>query len=134
MDYGPLVNEEIEAGESLLRKFDEFKPVSVAFWLKGSDDEFRYLFIASDEIGDGDVRAAYEQIMRLTTATPSVHLDPFRVKVISTGDLRGQAAILLQSRSDPSQPIRLVRQMFGDRYVDDVYVYPRWHTAAATVR
>jgi hypothetical protein len=43
--------EEIDAGAELVREFEKYAPVTVAFWLKESDDEHRHLYIASDPSG-----------------------------------------------------------------------------------
>jgi hypothetical protein len=47
MDQGPLVKEEIEAGATLAREFDRYAPVKAAFWLKESDNPYRYLYLGA---------------------------------------------------------------------------------------
>jgi len=79
MDTWSLVSEEIDAGAELAREFDKFKPVSAAFWLKASDDDQRYLYVASEEIDDTNFDLAYGEVLRLAAKMHSIYLDPFRV-------------------------------------------------------
>ena len=59
------------------REFDKYGPVKVAFWLKASDTEQRYLYIASDQIADTNLDVAYGEVLRWrtrcnhSTSTPS---------------------------------------------------------------
>ncbi len=66
MDQSPLVMEEINAGAEIVRQFENYEPVKVAFWLKASDDDHRYLFIASDKIDDTNFDIAYGEVLRLS--------------------------------------------------------------------
>src|SRR5947207_15032852 len=98
MDQGPLVIEEIDAGAELVREFDKYKPIKVAFWLKASDDEHRYLYIASEQINDTNVGVAYREVLRLANQMQSPYLDPFRVKLISAEDPLANAAAEINRR------------------------------------
>jgi hypothetical protein len=124
MDHGPLVIEEIDEGAKLAREFDRFKPVKAAFWLKASDEDQRYLYLASDGIDDTNFDVAYGEVLRLANQFPSPYLDPFRVKVIGGEDPKAQAAVDINRRFPGSMPTRLGGQSFGGIFVDDVYIYP----------
>jgi hypothetical protein len=124
MDQGPLVTEEIDAGAKLAREFGRYKPVKAAFWLKASDEEQRYLYLASDEIDDTNFDLAYGEILRLANQSQSPYLDPFRVMVIGGGDPLARAAAEIIERFPAQIPTRLRGQMFGGIFVDDVYIYP----------
>ncbi len=123
MDQGPLVREEIDAGGELTREFDKYAPVMVAFWLKASDDEYRYLFIASDQINDTNFDLAYREVLRLTSKMNSLYLDPFRVKVIGADDPLAKAAVDIHQRFPGIFPTRFGGKMFGGISVDDVFIY-----------
>ena len=124
MDRGPLVNEEIEDGETLARAFDAYASVKIAFWVKSSDEDQRYLYLASDEINDGNFDVAYGEVIRLTNALGLLHLDPFRVKVVSGNDPLAAAALKLSSSYPGKIANRYGGRIFGGMDVDDVYVYP----------
>ncbi len=130
MDQGPLVREEIDAGDSLIREFDKYLPVKAAFWLKSSDDEYRYLYIASERIDDNNVDLAYGEILRIAAALKSPYLDPFRVKLISANDALAKAATGIQERYPARIPTRLGGSSFGGTNVEDVFIYsPQLPTA-----
>ena len=59
MDQGQLVSEEIDAGAELVRRLDQYVPVKAAFWVKDSEEGQWYLYIASDQITDTNLGAAY---------------------------------------------------------------------------
>jgi hypothetical protein len=122
MDTSPLVVEETEAGASLVQAFDKIYPVKAAFWLKASDDDYRYLFIASDSIDESNIDRAYRDVLRLVAQLQTPYLDPFRVKLISGTDELALAAV--QKRSTSRFRTRVGGGMFGGQSVDDVYLYP----------
>jgi hypothetical protein len=124
MDQGPLVIEEIDAGAKLAREFDRFEPVKAAFWLKASDEEQRYLYLASDQIDDTNFDVAYREVLRLADQLRSPYLDPFRVKVIGGDDPLAQAAVEINRRFPGPMPTRFGGKVFGGISVEDVYVYP----------
>ena len=59
MDQGPLVIQEVDEGEELVRRLDRVLPVKVAFWLKETEEGPWYLYIASDQIDDGNLLDNY---------------------------------------------------------------------------
>ena len=65
MDQGPLVTAQIDAGAELCGEFDKYEPVKIAFWLKASDEEQRYFYIASERIDDTNFDLAYGEVLRL---------------------------------------------------------------------
>lgn len=124
MDQGSLVMEEIDAGVELAHEFNNYDPVKVAFWLKASDDEHRYLYIATDRINDSNFDVAYGEVLRLTSQMKSLYLDPFRVKVISTDDPLAKAALDIHKRFPGRMATRFGGKTFGGISVDEVYIYP----------
>lgn len=132
MDQGPLVMEEVDTGARLAREFDNYAPIKVAFWLKASDDDHRYLYLASDQIDDTNFDLAYREVTRLTRTIRSPFFDPFRVKVISGGDPLAQAAVDVNRQFPGQIPTRLRGQMFGGIFVDDVFIYPPTLQVAAS--
>ncbi len=123
MDQGPLVNEEINAGAQLVLDFDKYKPVEVAFWLKASNDEFRYLYIASDRIKDTNLDVAYGEVFQLANGMQSPYLDPFRVKLINAKHPLANAAVDINQRFPSSKGTRFGGTLFGGILADDVYIY-----------
>jgi hypothetical protein len=129
MDKGPLVREEIDAGAKLVRALAPSWPVAVAFWLKASDDEFRYLYLASERINEAGSLEGYrivlQRLRELQATDPDFEFDPFRIKVVETDEPLAKAAIDMNTRFPPGRHgTRLSGQRFGDRFIDDVYIYP----------
>lgn len=124
MDHGSLVSEELEAGEELVREFDKTIPVKATFWLKASDEESSYLYIASEQINDENFDLAYGEVLRLAKLIRSPFLDPFRVKVIGADHPLAKAAADIHSRFPGSMATRFGGSLFGGVVVDDVYLYP----------
>ena len=124
MDQGPLVMQEIDAGAALVREFDKYAPVQVAFWLKASDREYRYLYIASERIDDTNIDVAYGEVLRLANQLQSAYLDPFRVKLVSAEDPLAKAAVQINKHFSSRTATRFGGRSFGGISVDDVYIYP----------
>lgn len=124
MDQGPLVNEEIVAGAELVRRFDKYEPVQVAFWLKASESPHRYLYMASERIDDKSRALAYGEVLRLVDQIRSPYLNPFRVKVVNVDDPLAKAAWEINQRFPGHEAIRFGERWFGDISADDVYIYP----------
>jgi hypothetical protein len=47
-----LVSEQITAGAAFVRDFNEYLPISVAFWVAAAESDNVFLYLASDEIDD----------------------------------------------------------------------------------
>lgn len=118
------MTEEIDAGAELTREFDKYRSVKAAFWLKTSDEEQRYLYIASDQINDTNLGVAYGEMLRVANQMQSPYLDPFRVKLICGDDPLAQAAVDIHERFPSPRASRFGGTSFGGLSVDDVYVYP----------
>jgi hypothetical protein len=131
MDQSALVIEEIDAGADFLREFDKYEPVKAAFWLKSSDEDSRYLYIASERIDDKNFDVAYGEVLRLANQLRSPYLDPFRVKLINIDDPLAKAATDVLTRYPGRMPTRYGGKSFGGTSVDDVYIYPSPLPAAA---
>jgi hypothetical protein len=124
VDQGPLVIEEIDAGAELAREFDKYEPVTVAFWLKAGDEDYRYLYLASDRIDDTNFDVAYGEVLRLADKMQSIYLDPFRVKLINADHPLAKAAVEINHRFPARIASRFGATTFGGISVEEVYIYP----------
>jgi hypothetical protein len=116
--------QEIDAGAELAREFDKYEPVKAAFWLKASDEDHRYLYIASEQITDTNFDVAYGEVLRLAGKMQSIYLDPFRVKLIGADDSLAKAAVEIHRRFPGRTATRFGGKTFGGISVDEVYIYP----------
>jgi len=124
MDHGPLVREEIDAGAKLAHEFDRYRSVKAAFWIKASDEDQRYLYLASDQIDDTNFDVAYGEVGRLMRTMRSPYLDRFRIKVIGGHDPLALAAVDINRRFPSPLGTRFGGSPFGGIIVDDAYIYP----------
>ena len=124
MDQWPLVIDEVEVGARLIREFHRYAAVELAFWLKANDDDYRYLYLTSDQINPTNRGQAYAELLRLMEGLPTSFQNPFRVALIWPTDRLARAALQIRQRHPDRVGTRLHSQTFGDRFVADLYVYP----------
>ena len=132
MDQSPLVNEQIDAGQRLIQKFNSYQPVQSAFWLREVDSAEWYLYIISPQIDDSNFDLAYGEVIRLTSQSPSPWLDPFQVKVAGTNNPLAVAVDKIQQKYQAPLPTRLRNRMLGGIYVDEGYIYEPLNSGSAT--
>jgi hypothetical protein len=124
MDKSPLVTEQINAGEWLIREFSKRIPVQAAFWLRERESDQWYLYLASDQINDSNFDRAYGEVARIVHSQQSLWLDPLQVKVVGTDAPVAQAALDEMSKYPGRIPLRHPGRHFGNLSVDEVYIYP----------
>jgi hypothetical protein len=124
MDPSPLVMDEIDAGAEFLKRLNDCQPVKAACWLRKSEDEERYLYVALDGLTDENSDIAYGEVLRIAGEMKGQYIDPFRVKLISP-DHRVAKAILDIYRRYPGRiPTRYNGRVFAGMSVAEVYIYP----------
>lgn len=123
MDQGALVIEQIDAGARFLAEFDKQFPVQAAFWLKESEDGEWYLYVASDQINDHGIQAAYRQVLRIAGNMLDPNFGAFQVKLVGMDDLFAQAALDVLRRYPGRVPTRIRHRNFGGVGVEEAYVY-----------
>jgi hypothetical protein len=123
MDKSPLVTEQINAGEWLIREFSKRIPVQAAFWLRERDSDEWYFYLASDQINDSNFDHAYGEVLRIVRPQQSLWIDPFQVKVIGIDAPVAQAALDVVRKYPGGIPTRYHGRHFGGLSVDEVYIY-----------
>jgi hypothetical protein len=124
MDPGPLVKEQIDAGAKFLAEFEKKIPVTAAFWLKASEADSWYLYVASDEFNDRNLDVAYAEVLRLAGEIRDPNFDPFQVKLIKPSHPLAKAAVDVRRLYPGSMATRLLRRYFGGASAEEVYIYP----------
>jgi len=124
VDTSTLVSYYIENGKEVIDALDkDGKGPNVALWAKLPDYENWRLVIASDRIDQSSSRTGYSEINAALEKAgipirrePSIFLRPMDNPLIR--DLRRTFA----SAAD-TYGMRLGGQMFGDKYLEDAFVY-----------
>jgi hypothetical protein len=123
MDQGTLVTEQIEAGATFLGELQKTIPVTAAFWLTEYDAPITYLYVASDDINDKSIKSAYGEVLRVAAEMSDPNLNPFRVKLIKSGDPLARAAIDFHEGFPTKRAARLRDIHFGGVGAEEVYLY-----------
>jgi hypothetical protein len=125
MDQIALVDRKIADGQKLVLQLahDGFD-VTAAFWLKGPEDAWAHLFLASraiDEVGPGEgYRAVQASLQRL----PGLSISLTEVKVIGVANWLTGAVRKLQQQAGGQGPIHLRGGQLGNVAVEEAYIYP----------
>lgn len=124
-----LVEEWKEAGRLFRDDFRKQYPVKACFWLKRSDDDRWYLYVASDEIDESNKRKAYAEVRRSAKRIKGAYLDRFRINLVRTDDPLVQDVLDIQSRYPGPMGTYYDDSRLGGQNIDGLYIYP----AAASV-
>jgi hypothetical protein len=119
-----LVNLDIEDGQKVVDALDKAgKEPSVALWAKLPDYENWRLILASDRLGERSQSTGYSEIIDAMDKAgipiyrqPAIFLRPMNNPMIEA--LRG----IFASTAD-TYGMRLGGQQFGDKYIEDAFVY-----------
>jgi hypothetical protein len=125
MDQSSLVDRRIDDGERLIQQLlrDNFD-VTVAFWLKTSEEDWWHLYIGSkmvDERGPIQAyRALQESLQKLSGTTVSLT----DVKLIGAANPITTDVLKIQKRQSGKGPIRFGGTHFGGITVEEALIYP----------
>jgi hypothetical protein len=119
-----LVNEQIDAGAEFVRDFDDYVPISVAFWIISADTDDVFLYIASDDIDDSNFDVAYGEVLRKLSGKRSQWLDPFQIKLVNSSDPIAQDAIKIRDRYPAPLVTRYGGSSIGGTSIDGACIYP----------
>ena len=124
MGQESLVNEQIDAGEEFLRDFNDYVPIAAAFWINPADSEDWFLYIASTEISDANIRAAYGEVLRRIGSKKNQWLDAFQVKLLNSSDPLAAEVIEIRNRYPLTIPTRYNGSSIAGLAIDGAYIYP----------
>ncbi len=126
----------VEVGQEIVSRFQNYKPVFVAFWAKEQATEHGHLFIASDEITLDSIGDDYHEIGRLTNGDLDVSEVSMRIKLIPGASEMARTALSLQRRGQGVLPCRIQigERMLGDTAIDGGLIYPALQPAVAESR
>src|SRR4051794_3263270 len=125
MDTELLVDSRTEDGRKLLAELmrDGFH-VTVAFWVKTSEEGLWALYVASDAVDPARIGDAYPTVYACLRRIPEASVEPSEIKLIPASHPLAAAAQEVRDRDRGRMPIRLHGKRLGDLSVEEVYVYP----------
>ena len=125
MDQEILVNPRVEDGKSLIALLtrDQFD-VSVATWLKTSEEGLWYLYIGSGSLGSMSLADAYREVFSALRKVPKNSIEFSQINLVPPDDAIAEAASQIRN-SVSRTAIRYRGTTLGGIPIDDAYIYPR---------
>jgi len=123
MDYEPLVEDKINAGRAFLQEFNRVAPVKAACWVKGSEANRWFLFIASDSISEDKIRDGYGQVIAILGKNPSLFLESTDIKLITVDHPLVKDVYDLYRKYPAPGDTWYRGPMFGGMGTDNVFIY-----------
>jgi hypothetical protein len=119
-----LVSFDIENGKEVVDALDrDGKTPNVALWAKLPDYENWRLVIASDRLDQSSSRSGYSEInAAVKRAGISIHREP-SILLRPMDNQFIQALRRVFASAKDTYGMRLGGQMFGDKYLEDAFVY-----------
>ncbi len=126
MDHELLVNEQIEDGKVLLAGLvhDGFD-VTVAFWVRTSEEGLWYLYIGSTSVRTMSLADAYRVVYGALRRVPNTQISISSIKIIDADNPVARSAIEVRDRYPARLPTRYNGTKLGNMSVEEAYIYPR---------
>lgn len=132
MGQESLVNEQLDAGEEFLRDFADYVSIAAAFWINPADSEDWFLYIASTEINDENIRAAYGEVLRRIGSNRNQWIDAFQIKLLNASDPLAAEVAEIRNRYPLRIPTRYNGSSIAGLAIDGAYIYPSITAASST--
>lgn len=126
MDTELLVDNRIEDGQKLVAElvlvgFD----ISVAFWVKTSEEGLWFLYIGSASVEPSKIGDAYRTVYACLSKIPDSWVSVSEVRLIQANNPIAKDAMMARDRQSGRLPVRFQGQRLGNLSVEEAYIYPR---------
>jgi hypothetical protein len=126
MDTELLVDKQIEDGQTIVTElvnagFD----VSVAFWVKTSEEGLWFLYIGSTSVEASKIGDAYRTLYSCLSKIPDPCVSMSEVKLIQASNPIAKGAIAARDRQPGRLPVRIKGKHLGSLSIEEAYIYPR---------
>jgi hypothetical protein len=116
----------MDDGQRLIKELDrEGFDVSVAFWVKGTEEGIWHLYIGSASVDSGTVGDAYRTLYACLKRIPDPWVSVSNVRIIRASDSAAKAASAARDRNPMRLPFRFRGSQLGDLSVEEAYIYPK---------
>ncbi len=125
MDTSALVENQIDDGLKLVNRLvaDHFD-VSVACWVRTSEEGDWFLYIASKTVDENGLAAAYRDVYRVIQSMPDIWIHKSQVKLIGRENPIAKDALEMQRRYARRLPTRYPGPQLGNIAIEEAYFYP----------
>ena len=126
MDTELLVDNRIDDGRSLLAKLvgDGFD-VTVAFWVKTSDEGLWFLYIGSTAAEAKLLGDAYQRVYACLSQLVSPSIELSDIKLIHSTSPIARDAVAVRDRLPARVPTKYLGKRLGNLSIEEAYIYPQ---------
>ncbi len=97
--------------------------VTVGGWTKSSEEGDWYLYVASRDVDDRGLAAAYRTVYTVLQANPEFGVDPFEVKLVGRQNPIASDLLAIRGAGTGRPATRSRRPRLGQMSVEETYVY-----------
>ena len=117
---------EKEAGAKLIDQLSKKWPVKTAFWVKPSDRDQWFLYIAAAGIDDSNIRRGYKEVLRLLKKMQTPYLNAFQVNLVNSEDplVRAVMDVHQRYRGVKVSAVKYNGYYLGGMSLEGAYLYP----------
>jgi hypothetical protein len=125
MDTELLVESQIDEGQGLVDQLirDNFD-ISVAFWVKTSEEGMWHFYIASPSVDEGLLGEAYRKVYASLGKIPNSWVSPSDIKLVNDMNPIARDAVEVRSRFPARIPARFRGRRLGGLSITEAYIYP----------
>ena|SRR5437899_2691185 len=125
MDKETLVEKQINDGAKIVEKLRESGfDVAAAWWMKSSEEGLWFLYIASKEVDEKGIKAAYRAVSTVMHGLGQLWVDRFEVKLVSPDNPITKDVLDILARYPGTLATRYGGKKLGNVSIDDSYIYP----------
>jgi hypothetical protein len=125
MDTELLVDNQIEDGRRIVAQLvDAAIDVTVAFWIKTSDEGLWFLYIGSKLLDSTTTSDAYRRVYSCLSQIPDVAVGLSEIKLVNPTSPIARDAIAIRDRRPARLPTRYHGNHLGNVSIEEAYIYP----------
>jgi hypothetical protein len=125
MDTDTLVDKKIDGRKLLARLAKNGFAVAAACWVKTSEEERWFLYIASNAVDQKGLSAAYTDAYGALLSMDDPWISMGEIKLISPNHPIARDLVAILEKHSGRGPIRTNRPRIGDVGIEEGYIYPQ---------
>jgi len=127
MDQIALVNEQIDDGRRFIERFvADGNPARSGAWIKMTDDEHWYLYLATDNFRQIGSKQAYDAMLVSLRKLTDPWMSSFDIKLIDASDPMAQDIVRITANRSPRVSTHYNGSVLGNQSIDAAYIYPKY--------
>ncbi len=124
MDQSPLVEMQIDDGRKIIEKLRESGfEVRAAWWMMTSEEGQWFLYVASKEVDDLGIAAAYRKVLSVMRSLGQLQVDRFELKLVGHENPITRDVLAILSRHGGQVATRYGEKRLGNVSIEGAYLY-----------